>query len=759
MCCAWPQQIFGFVWGAQTVKKNDVLGQLTLLGATLTLLLGFGSAPAAELAGGDTYIVTSNGDDPNTEEPSCSGTGPVFTCNTLRDAISFANGDDTGPTINFAITDTTIMLGGTLPGIFNSMTIDGTSQNITVSGAGQYQVMIIYTGTVTINALTIANGSCLANNQDCSGGGIGVYPTKASAPSVTVSNSTFYGNSASTGGAIYSLFPLNVVNSTFYNNSAAGGGGGAIVIDGSYGYGMNVINSTFSTNTSTTNPGSAIASYNGAPVALYNTILAAEATEANPNPGNCGTYVEDSPFTDDGGNLSDDAANNDSCNLSSGNGVSDASLNLGTLANNGGPTETIALLPGSVAISSATLANCPAEDQRGVTRPSSGALAGTCSSGALQYPVTSTTTSSTGTVSQCTAPAICNLSGGDSQTIAAGTAAAETALTTPPVSTSQITENLCIIAQDPREICGATSHTPHRTKNTTFPVSEFCPGFGNTVVPDYLCGAYSSNGPEVPPEAPNNGLAVLEGIGDPVNGVPGLLWLNDANPDVYFGFSPSGQYASECNSIGLAISPITGNPDGISVAWAPWSGSTVEGVIPEGPRATEVTDGCGGGKNPGPGVSITLIGVALNLSNATQELGPGAARNSQQVDLVEFAEYKYANLFLDVAEANIPLSNKAHLEAIITQSALFLAGGNHACAETTLYDADNYVISNAGVFLGTSVDPNSYGRTRTRLLNLFYTLYTRIDLQPNPITNLSVSVPFPLLAPGFTPPVCSKSHL
>ena len=42
---------------------------------------------------------------------------------------------------------------------------------------------------------------------------------------------------------------------------------------------------------------------------------------------------------------------------------------LGALALNGGPTRTHALLSGSPAIDAASSADCPAKDQRGVTRP------------------------------------------------------------------------------------------------------------------------------------------------------------------------------------------------------------------------------------------------------------------------------------------------------------------------------------------------------------------------------------------------------
>jgi len=42
---------------------------------------------------------------------------------------------------------------------------------------------------------------------------------------------------------------------------------------------------------------------------------------------------------------------------------------LGTLASNGGPTKTHALLAGSPALDAASGADCPAKDQRGVVRP------------------------------------------------------------------------------------------------------------------------------------------------------------------------------------------------------------------------------------------------------------------------------------------------------------------------------------------------------------------------------------------------------
>ena len=99
------------------------------------------------------------------------------------------------------------------------------------------------------------------------------------------------------------------------------------------------------------------------------------------------------------------------------------------------------------------------------------------------------------------------------------------------------------------------------------------------------------------------------------------------------------------------------------------------------------------------------------------------------------------------------------LLAIIGESGLFLAAGNHACAEATLYDADSYVVNNASAFQGNSVDPNSYGWTRARLFNLFYFLWTVTDGNYNPITNLPINIGFPLLDPGPNPTTCTKPHL
>jgi len=66
-----------------------------------------------------------------------------------------------------------------------------------------------------------------------------------------------------------------------------------------------------------------------------------------------------------GYNISDDA----SCQLTEPTDLQNTDPLLGLLQDNGGPTETHALLPGSPAIDSGDNGTCPAVDQRGVARP------------------------------------------------------------------------------------------------------------------------------------------------------------------------------------------------------------------------------------------------------------------------------------------------------------------------------------------------------------------------------------------------------
>ena len=108
---------------------------------------------------------------------------------------------------------------------------------------------------------------------------------------------------------------------------------------------IRVTNSTFSGNTASAE-GAALNSASGLAITVENSVFAGNGCVG--------------PTIDGGGNLDWP---------DSGCPGTNGDPRLGVLADNGGPTPTMALGPGSAAIDSALAANCPATDQRGVARP------------------------------------------------------------------------------------------------------------------------------------------------------------------------------------------------------------------------------------------------------------------------------------------------------------------------------------------------------------------------------------------------------
>jgi hypothetical protein len=216
-------------------------------------------------------------------------------------------------------------------------------------------------GISNYGTLTLQNSTIRDNNAGGDGGGIlNVRST------LIVKQSTLSGNSTSTyGGGIASSGWVTLQQSTISGNSASISGGG---IDNAYDDStLTVENSTISGN-SAFKVGGGIK--NNGPATLQNTIVA-----NSPAGGNC-----DGRITDSGGNLSGDAT----CAFTVASSRSSVDPLLGPLANNGGPTQTHALLPGSPAMDAAVNCPPPATDQRGVARPQGSA----CDSGAFELDTT-----------------------------------------------------------------------------------------------------------------------------------------------------------------------------------------------------------------------------------------------------------------------------------------------------------------------------------------------------------------------------------
>ncbi len=196
-------------------------------------------------------------------------------------------------------------------------------------------------GTLSVTNTAITGGFA----QYCGGG---IYNSGA----LNLTNSTISGNMVDfgTGGGIYNnAGVVTSTNTTFTNNFGVFGGGAIINRAGT----VTFTNSTLSGNWA--GEGGGIANTDGGTATFMNTIVANNFSNFN-----CGNF--------NGGILtgSNNLADDDSC----GPGfINSPSILLGPLADNSGPTQTLALLPGSAAIDAGDDEVCPSTDQRGVTRP------------------------------------------------------------------------------------------------------------------------------------------------------------------------------------------------------------------------------------------------------------------------------------------------------------------------------------------------------------------------------------------------------
>lgn len=365
----------------------------------------------------------------NGECHACNGSG-IYNNGTLTVTNSTVSGNGAGydldgggiynnGTLNVANStfdsNTTLEFGG---GIYNnggaatviSSTFSGNQAQTPIGGGSRGGGIYNISGTLTVanstfvsnrtntygggidninGTLIVTNSTFSSNNASDSGYGGGIN----NQGTLTVTNSTFSNNNAYNGGGIdnlasdYYMVTLNVANSTFsFNNAYYGGGiynGGTVVAvtnstfsrnGAAYGGGiydggpLTVTNSTFSANYG--NYGGSIANGYTIAILLQNTILANSLGGVN----NCYAAFSGS-ITADHYNLADDASCGNATHKTS------AQIKLGPLANNGGATQTFALLPGSAAINAGNGAVCPATDQRGVARPQ-GAH---CDAGAYQF--------------------------------------------------------------------------------------------------------------------------------------------------------------------------------------------------------------------------------------------------------------------------------------------------------------------------------------------------------------------------------------
>jgi hypothetical protein len=344
---------------------------------------------------------------------------------TLRAAIEEANADALHDDITIAVPGTiTLSLGPMLP--TQDVAITGDVGGTVVDANGTGRVFSLSGPGVVLNDLTITGGSSaggsgagifdnasslildgvtVSGNTLSSAGGDGGagIATTASSTLLQLTDSTVSGNTitgtSGLGGGISSQGPLTLIRSTVSGNSSTldgGGRGGGIDMNPGSTVSLIIKNSTISgnhsggnnvgggggggifTNNNVTSPsisggtiaGNTTLGIGGgvrftAPTAAVSraTMYAFNtAAEGGDNCGNVTGFSAPSSNIDTG----------TSCNMGTGSGnqenVLAGDLDLGALADNGGPTLTRAIGPDSAALDAAPDCGGLVDDQRGLTR-------------------------------------------------------------------------------------------------------------------------------------------------------------------------------------------------------------------------------------------------------------------------------------------------------------------------------------------------------------------------------------------------------
>jgi len=345
-----------------TITFNCGAGQQTI-NVTNTVIIG-ATDPKVIIDGGDT--ITLDGAGITSEIAGVSGNPTSLGDATFRH-ITLANGNIT----------TGFGVGGAIQN-FGKLTLD------TVTFSKNHGSAIFQENCAGCSNASLTISHCLfQNNTGGTGGAISMEGGNAS-----IADSTFSGNTAQDSGAIdiFSNATFKVVMSidrcTFNGNSATSFAGGAIdVEDLNTGSSVTITNSTFTGNTATGSNGQGAAiDISAAPVTITNCTIAGNTATGS---GGAVYFGNRTPVTamnntiiasNNGGNCANASAGTftGGHNLQFGDstcsGVTVANPLLGPLTDNGGLTQTMALGDGSPAIDAGDTGIAPPTDQRGLLR-------------------------------------------------------------------------------------------------------------------------------------------------------------------------------------------------------------------------------------------------------------------------------------------------------------------------------------------------------------------------------------------------------
>ena len=331
---------------------------------------------------GDTFTANttiSNGGAVYLNSGTATFTNDIFTDNTSTS--SFTPLGEGGALFVSSLTTTVTSTGDTFSGntatnsggaIYNEGTLtltDDTFDNSSGSGNSAKNGGAIYSFTGTLKVVD----STFSTNKATSSGGA-VYQDHGTA---TLTGDTFSANTASDGAAIYVLWSnavLTADDSTFTGNTASFFGGAIFNSNGSLSFACDTI-------TKNSAPfGGGILGHSDGNIKVFDTILDGNtATTTGADVYNQGT------FTSSGGNLYGGKTGTETVGVTWKTSPTAGALypdvkdtadnpDLDSLANNGGYTETMAPLPGSLALGNGNPVTTLTTDQRGFARVVNGQI-------------------------------------------------------------------------------------------------------------------------------------------------------------------------------------------------------------------------------------------------------------------------------------------------------------------------------------------------------------------------------------------------
>jgi hypothetical protein len=373
----------------------------------VALALAAGAAAPARAA---EFSVSTTGD---------SGPG------SLRQAVLSANGTPGADTIT-VVTAGTVSLGSSLPDLSDDVTISGPGANTFAVARGAAMPFRLFTvdpgvsatiaglglsggdaggassgGGAVLNqgVLALRNVKVTGNTAAVEGGGVSSRDATLSIEGSTIAGNTVAGGSSNFyGGGVFvdGQGSATISASTISGNSATGaqsGGGGGIGLASNAT--LAVSNSTISGNQARDRGGGIGQFFGPARITLTSVTLAANGAFPNQSVTGANLYIEGSganaaaasfintlvgvPLGPNAVNCAGKLAfslisfghnldSGTSCAFTQASDITSVDPRLGSLADNGGPTLTRALQPGSLAIDAGTGAGL-ATDQRGVVRP------------------------------------------------------------------------------------------------------------------------------------------------------------------------------------------------------------------------------------------------------------------------------------------------------------------------------------------------------------------------------------------------------